>query len=139
MTTAAEIITDAYLTLRSNDPGEPLEEFDFAQGLRWLNRMLTRWEANGVSLGWSNVTLPTDVVPIPPEAEEAVINNLALKLRKNTGSTLDPDLVEEARDGYRALQRDVYAAGPPVQITTAPIPSNGVAGVRWNINSDSPY
>lgn len=139
MTTAAEIITDAFLLIRSNDPGEALEEYDFAQGKRVLNRMLRRWEANGLALGWQDITNPDDVVPLPAEAEEPVIYNLAVKLRAVYGATLEQDVISLARDGYRALLRDVYAAAPPIQITSAPCPSNGIAGVRWNIYSDSPY
>lgn len=139
MTTAAEIVTDAYLLLRSNDPGEALEEFDFAQGKRFLNRMMTRWEANGASVGWSNIDNPDDVVPIPPENEDCVIYNLAVRLRAVTGSTLEPDVISLARDGYNKLLNDVINVNAPVQITTTPIPSNGIAGVRWNIQSDSPY
>jgi hypothetical protein len=139
MTTAAELITDAFLLIRSNDPGEALEEYDFAQGKRVLNRMMRRWEANGLALGWQDVTETTDVIPAPPEAEEAIIYNLAVKLRAVYGATLEEDVLSLARDGYKALLRDVLTFNAPVQITNAPLPSNGIAGVRWNIQSDSPY
>ena len=139
MTTASEIITDAFLLIRSNDPGEELEEYDFAQGKRVLNRMLRRWEANGISLGWQDIDLPIDVIQAPPEAEEAIIYNLAVKLRAIYGAALEEDVISLARNGYAQLLRDVFTAAPPIQITSAPCPSNGIAGVRWNIYSDSPY
>lgn len=139
MTTASEIITDAFLLIRSNDPGEALEEYDFAQGKRALNRMMRRWEANGLALGWQDVVETTDVIPAPPEAEEPIIYNLAVKLRAIYGATLEEDVLSLARNGYNQLLRDVLTFNAPVQITNAPIPSNGIAGVRWNIQSDSPY
>ena len=139
MTTAAELITDAFLLIRSNDPGEALEEYDFAQGARILNRMLRRWEANGLALGWQDIANPDDVLALPPEAEEAVTYNLAVKLRPVYGATLEEDVISVARHGYQALLRDVIVANPIVQITRAPCPNSGIAGVRWNIYSDSPY
>ena len=139
MTTAAELITDAFTLIRSNDPGEALEEYDFAQAKRALNRMMRRWEANGLSLGWQDVVETTDVLPIPPEAEEPVVYNLAVKLRAIYGATLEEDVLSLARNGYAQLLRDVITVNAPVQITNMPIPSNGLAGVRWNIYSDSPY
>ena len=139
MTTAAELITDAFLLIRSNDPGEALEEYDFAQGMRVLNRMMRRWEANGISLGWQGIDNPNDVLPIPPEAEEPVVYNLAVKLRAIYGATLEEDVISLARNGYAQLLRDVFGVNAPVQITNMPISSNGWAGVRWNIQSDSPY
>lgn len=139
MTTAAELITDAFLLIRSNDPGEALEEYDFVQGARILNRMMRRWEANGLALGWQDITLPVDVLPVPPEAEEAITYNLAVKLRPVYGATLEEDVVALARLGYAQLLRDVFAAAPPVQITTQPVGSRCWPGVRWNIYTDTPY
>ena len=139
MTKAAELITDAFLLIRSNDPGEALEEYDFAQGARVLNRMLRRWEANGLALGWQDVSNPNDVLALPPEAEEPVTYNLAVKLRAIYGATLEQDVISLARNGYAQLLRDVLVANPIVQITNQPCPSGGIAGVRWNIYSDSPY
>jgi len=71
-----------------------------------LNSMVQRWEANGTALGWWPVTAVTDTLPAPPEAVEAIVYNLAVKLRSEYGASLDPDTVQFAREGIAALERD---------------------------------
>lgn len=114
MTTAATIVKRALRLLRVVDATEAPEAEDFETGRDALNGMLTRWEANGLAMGWQNVTNPTDELPIPPEAEQAVAFNLALVLRAEYGVSLDADVVQFATDGLAELQRDMLVANPLV-------------------------
>ena len=110
--TVQELISRSLRILRVQDSHEAPEAEDYATAMLALNSMLTRWEADGVALGWQNVDNPEDVLPVPDEAQDAVAYNLALRLRSEYGASIDPDVIQFARDGLNALYRDVKVASP---------------------------
>ena len=117
---AVELIGRSLRVLRVIDPFEPVDPVLFENAVTALNGMLTRWEANGVSLGWQNVSQPDDVLPLPPEAEEAVMFNLAVTLRPEFGATMDQDTLGMAKNGLNALRRENEVATPIQPILDAP-------------------
>lgn len=104
MTDVARIVTDALVLLRVVDPREAPEAEDMKAGIRALNLMMRVWEIDGPALGWSDVANPGDTLPAPPEAEQAITDNLALMLRPRYGSELEADLVARAASGYSTLK-----------------------------------
>lgn len=114
MATTASVVARALRLLRVLDPKEAPEAEDFETACEALNSMMQRWEANGIALGWQNVSGPKEELPIPPDAEQVVVYNLALTLRPEYGATLDPDVVAAAREGLAELRRDVLVANPLV-------------------------
>lgn len=134
MSTVLQIITDALITLRVQDANEDVEAEIAESSLRALNRMMRRWEADGTALGWNDVETLSDPIPVPPEAEQAVVDNLAMLLRASYGVQLDPDVVERAKVGHDALLRDRLVAAPLVLKTHLRRP-----GRWWNIYTDEPY
>lgn len=112
MANVADIIRAALGHLRVIDAMEAVEAEDSRDAIQALNRMMRRWEADGVNLGWSDVDNPDDLLPAPPEAEEAIGYNLALRLRANYGATLDQDVVQFAQDGLASLKADCLRASP---------------------------
>lgn len=130
MAQVQDIVRDALGHLRVIDANAPVKPIDMRDAIRALNLMVRRWEADGLALGWSDVSEPTDVLPLPPEAEEAVGYNLALRLRVRYGVQLDPDLVALADAGLLALQRD--------RIVEMPLVLDPVfRGRRYNTYTDS--
>lgn len=107
MTKVASILRDALGHLRVLDANEAVEAEDAEEAIRALNLMMARWEANSISLGWSPVSSPDDVLPAPIEAEQAIGFNLAIALRARYGATLDQDVIDQARDGKAQLICDV--------------------------------
>lgn len=103
------IINRALRLLGTLDANESPEAVDTQTAIEALNAMMIRWEADGISLGWSPVSAGSDTLPAPVEAEEAIAFNLAVKLRPEYGVTLAPDVVEFARQGLARVQADVYA------------------------------
>ena len=74
--------------------------------------MMRRWEANGISLGWNEVSDPNIEAPLPLEALEAVCANLAVRLAPKVGAAPDPAVVQMATDGLGLLRRDILIAHP---------------------------
>lgn len=100
-------------------------------GLRCLNQMVTRWEANSVPLGYSTQTSLAATTPVPDEAQGAVEFNLALEMEADF-SVVAPNTVR-ARAGelYRQISNDTFTVTPN-DMSHAP-----GARSRWNINTDS--
>jgi hypothetical protein len=108
MTQAIDIIRDALEHLRVADANSALDVNDTATGLKALNAMMRAWEADGISLGWSDVAAATDAVPTPPEADEAIGANLAIRLAAKYGKQPDGSVVAIATNGVSMLHAMVY-------------------------------
>jgi hypothetical protein len=109
MTQVSDIVRDALLLLGVQDAAEAVSAQEMQDGIRELNKLLARWEADGVSLGWTSVSAPTDTLPAPFEAEGAIAANLALYLQPRYKVSLDGNIVQQANDGLAALRADVIA------------------------------
>jgi hypothetical protein len=120
MTKAIDLVARSLRILRVQDSNSVTDPTDYATAQIALNAMMRRMEADGVSLGWQDIVSSQDDLPLPPEAEEAVAYLLAVKLRPEYGSTLDPDTVQYAKDGLNQLRRDNEVATPLQPILDAP-------------------
>jgi hypothetical protein len=131
MATVAEIVSGALGLLRVLDATEAPEAEDMETAISALNMMMVRWEANGYSVGWSPVSNPADVMPNVPEADEAIMYNLAVKLRPRYGVSIDPDVFADASRLKSDVLADVFASSPMEM-------ERGIPGwrCRYNIRSD---
>lgn len=107
MTTVAETVRDALSHLQVVDAVQPVKPQDMSDGIRALNQMMARWEADGVSLGWVPVSNPSDTLPVPPEAEETIAYNLALRMSARYGGEVDPVVAGFAGEGLLRLLADI--------------------------------
>jgi len=130
MAKVGRIVTRALRLLRVVDATETPQAEDMTTGIESLNDMMARWEADGISLGWSSVSVPDEELPSPVEAEEAIRFNLAVALRPEYGVPIDPDVFQRAEDGLSALRRDTLTSNPLHLRTRQPR-----AG-RYNIKTD---
>lgn len=80
MTEVAKIVRDALVLCGRLDATEAPEAEDMVDGITALNRMMRGWEVEGLNLGWHDVETVGEEAPLPPEAEEAVVYNLSLRL-----------------------------------------------------------
>lgn len=127
MTTVAAIIERSLRLIGCHDPGEPLEPTDASTGIEAMNAMCTRWEANGQSLGWSNVSNPSQEMPSPPELDSCIAFNLALEVAPEYD--VQPSVIVMTRAGefVADLRRDNEVATPIQPILDVPIPTGGGA------------
>lgn len=127
MTEVADIVKDALVLIQVQNPVQPVKPQDMAAGIRALNRMCGRWEADGTSLGWSNVSSPGDTLPAPEEAEEAIVYNLAVRLAPRYGVEPMSTVGGPAISFYQDLLRDQAVATPMQAIVAVPLAENPVA------------
>lgn len=133
MTQVIDIISDALGHLRVIDADSAVPESDVKEGIRTLNNMLRKWESEGITLGWSDVSKPDDLMPSPAEADEAIAYNLAVRLRSKYGTAADADVIHFANDGL-ALLRAQVASSLYERLTYPDLPagvgSGGLGGWR---------
>jgi hypothetical protein len=123
-------ISRALRLLRVLDANEAPEAEDAETALEALNKMMRRWEADGIALGWNTLTNIDQELNVPEEAEDAIEHNLAVKLRPEYGVAIDPDVRQEAQTLLAALRRDVIVANPV---------THDDPGWGYDIRSDSYY
>lgn len=122
MTTAYQVVNRALRLLQIIDPAQAPSSLDYETGQTALNAMLTRWEATGLAMGWQNVANPSDELPSPPEAEEAIVYQLALRLAPEYGINPMPAVVEGANRFLADIQRDRIVEMPLRQSPDCPLP-----------------
>lgn len=102
MAKVGAIISAALRKLRVIDPDMNPEPRQYETAIEELNRMMAEWEADGLPLGWVDVSNPDEDLPAPKTAENAIILNLAVKMRPEAGASIDADLVMLAEKALSA-------------------------------------
>lgn len=131
MATNLETIERALRLLGVVDSEEELTGPRADDGLKALNEMLTRWEANNIPLGFTTQTSTAATLPVPDEALSAVAYNLAVELAPEYQVMPSQVVGDRAAAGYRALLNDAFTVTPN-DVSNMP----GSRG-RWDINTDS--
>lgn len=138
MTQVITVVRHALRLLRVLDAESVPEPQETQDAIAALNRMMTRWEADGLPLGWQNVSQPEDTMPTAPEADDAIGTNLAVKLQPEYGVNLSPLVLAQAQSGLGALRAD--AMSNQLYITSSPdLPTgqgqfNGLSGWQNGLN-----
>lgn len=110
MPTVAAVVARALRLVRMLDPNESPEAVDMQTGIEALNAMMVRWEADGVSVGWTPVSGPGDTLPAPDECEEPIVFNLAVRLAVEYSVPLPAKVEEMAVFGLGKVQADVASS-----------------------------
>ncbi|KAF1698357.1 hypothetical protein CSC62_05465 [Pseudoxanthomonas jiangsuensis] len=132
MAKVQEIVARALRLIQVQDARQPVKAVDMQTGISAMNAMIGRWEANGLSLGWAPVANPSDDMPCPPEAEEAIAANLAITLAPEYGTDVSPVVAAMAARGMSDLRADVKAANPL-------LPDRGVLSYGYDTRTDRWY
>lgn len=120
MATVAQITQRALRLLGVLDATENPQAEDSDSVIMALNAMMARWEANGLALGWQPVANPSDVLPTPVEADDAITYNLAVRIAPEYQTQPDAGVIGFAASLSNELKRDRMVAMPLVQCNDAP-------------------
>lgn len=101
-----------------------------ASALRQLNGMMAAWNAQGIRVGYAASSTPEsdaqdDASGLPDSANEAVYQNLAIRLAATVGKTVSIELKVSAKKAYDTLL--AKSAAPILQ----QMPSGMPAGAGW--------
>lgn len=125
MTTVSQLVSRALRLIQVIDPSQTVKDQDMETAIEALNDMLQRWEADLLSLGWTPVAKPDDVLSLPAEAVQTVAFCLAVTLAPEYGVTPLAAVSQLAMSGMNALLRDQAVATPIRPILDVP----------WGVNS----
>lgn len=132
METAESVITDALEDILVQASEQPLLAVDFQKGRRNLNRMMSRFAAQGLNLGYTTVTNPSDPITVPDGAIEGVIANLAKSLLSTYDMPLTNELNLCAKDGLNAIRHIAVVIQPTSFPCTLPIGSGNEEENTYN-------
>jgi hypothetical protein len=121
MSTALQIIEDAFDSLEIKSAEVDLETDEINNGIRRLNRMMTAWAQQGINLSYTKIENSSDIVTIPDWAEEAVVSHLAIRLAPSFGVTATPSLVAIASESFKYLRENTVDLGEVNFPTTLPV------------------
>jgi len=102
---AGEIIRDALQEINVQATEEPITGDELQTGIRYLNRMMDEFEAQGIRLGFTAVTNLVDPITVQAGAINGIIFNLALRLAPQFDEPITPTLSGNAADGLKAMRK----------------------------------
>ena len=109
MATPNQIVTRALRRLRVIPSGGTPSAEDLSDGTEALTAMINAWEAEG---------LTGDVLPLDARFEQGVVAMLAKRLAPEFGVEVDPDLRQDAKEGWDQISAAFFAV-PASRFDTA--------------------
>ena len=103
MAKANEYVVDALEDLIVQADEAPIEPSEGRACLRILNDMMAMWDAQGINLGYTDVTDLGDEVTIPDAAKVGVKAHLAIMLAPKYDVPVSASLSQKAKTGWSAI------------------------------------
>lgn len=98
---ANEVVVDALEDLIAQAEEAPIEQPEARAAIRALNDMMNAWDADGISLGYTQVSDLADLITVPLGAIRGIKANLALDLCTKYGIIASQALLTKAKSGYK--------------------------------------
>jgi hypothetical protein len=103
MTTALQLITDAFSMCGILSAETPLNSSQSADGLRIMNNILKRWNVTGKLIGVPTVAAVSDTIKCPDYAESAIITAIAVRLCGEYGIDVTPSLATDTNESFEDM------------------------------------
>lgn len=120
--TALELIARSLRLIGVLDAIEPPSAEAAVSAIIALNGMCTRWEANGLAFGWTNVADAEDTLPTSDEYLSTLAYNLAVEVAPEYGAPVSEIVGVRANQYLDDLRRDVQVSNPIEPILDVPRP-----------------
>lgn len=122
--TAGDLIKDSLSEITVLGAEAPIEAVDAQFAIRYMNRMMAAFDADGIDLGYTEVSNLADVVTIPAGAINGVVSQLAIMMWNNYSDEPVPaDLVARALSGKNTMRNIVVGFGQMEYPDTLPLGS----------------
>lgn len=121
--TALSLVTDSLEAILIQASEQSVQPADFRTGIRYLNRMMNEFDAQGLALGYTVVDDPDDLITVPAGALNGIMFNLAVRLSVPYDMPISPGLAIAARDGMQALRKVGFQILPSSFGSTLPLGS----------------
>jgi hypothetical protein len=105
MATAAQVIKAALQRILVQASDAELQPDEFADAMFAMNNFMLALDADGVNLGYTEVTSIGDEVTIPTGALRGLIANLAIEVSPDYGGQISQGLMEAATAGLDVMEK----------------------------------
>ena len=128
--TAGDIIKDALTEITVLGAEAPVEAVDAQSGIRYLNRMMAAFDADGIDLGYTEVNNFNSAITVPAGANAGMVAQLAAMLwdQYAGGQPLPSTLLARAISGKNTMRNLAVTVGATEFPSTLPIGS----GNEWD-------
>ena len=123
MATAAQVIQASLQKILVQATEQPIQASEAQDFIFMMNNYMLALDAEGISLGYTEVTKLSDDVTVPPGALRGMIYNLAIEAAPEYDGVVTPAVAEIARQGMRAMRKLGQSMGATKYPCTLPIGS----------------
>lgn len=133
--TAAQVITAALQKILVQASEAPIEASEAQDAIFALNNMMLALDADGVQLGFTEITDLGDDVTVPAGALRGVIYNLGVEMAPEFNGTITPAMAAIAAAGLKTMRKLGVHIGQSFFPSTLPVGSgndyNGTRGFHY--------
>lgn len=122
--TAGDIIKDSLSEITVYGAEASIEAVDAQLAIRYLNRMMAAFDADGIDLGYTEVTNLNSPITVPAGANHGMVSQLAIMLWANfSEDPIPPDLIARGVSGKNTMRNLAVTIGASEYPDTLPIGS----------------
>lgn len=128
MATVAQVATASLKRILVQAADAPLEADEYQDYIFALNNFMLALDAEGITLGYTEVSDLGDEVTVPTGALRGIIANMAIEVAPDYNGTISPALANAAAEGMQVMRiigQTISAASFP---STLPIGSGNEGG-----------
>lgn len=118
--TAAEVIRQALQYILVQESEAELEADEYQDALFVLDNMMTSWDAEGIALGYTELTALDGELTVPNGALKGVVANLAVEMAPQFDADVTPVLAAAASEGLRICRLIGQSVPTSVMPSTLP-------------------
>tara|TARA_B100001250_G_C19814680_1_gene797679 strand:- start:5390 stop:5872 length:483 start_codon:yes stop_codon:yes gene_type:complete len=141
MATVAQVAKSSLQRILVQSSEAPLQPDEYEDYIFALNNYMNELNAQGVALGFTEVSDLGDDVTIPSGALRGVIANMAIEVAPDYGGQISEGLVKAAKEGMKTMRLIGQTMGSSKMPSTLPIGSgnegNSKIGVAGHFYADS--
>lgn len=108
-----------------------LEPDEYSDAIFAMNTYMLALDADGVKLGYTEVTDLSDIITIPTGALRGLIFNVAIEISPDYDGSITPALVTAAEDGLKVMEKLGVSMGQSAYPSTLPIGSGNEYDGTW--------
>ncbi len=134
MATTEQVINAALKKIIVQGAESPLEPDEYQDAIMSLNMLMSDWEANGITLGYTLVSNLSDPVTIPTGALRGTIYNLAVECAPEYDGIVTPECARIAAESMNTIRQIGQSIPTSFYPSTLPLGSRNY-NLQWGLTT----